>query len=185
MGGSGKGKSGGEGGLFGLLQGKLGKKKEARVRLDGGPRGGDRFVSATRTPGAAGQQTNPLTRGQATIPLSTEEKAKQSEERRYLISAYESNPRLIPEFQNAPYMYKLISQERDHVQEVLAPMIERRRLLMMRGDEAAEAELNALDREIQEHRNELARLFKLIKRVAGVQKSGTGGTHFLDPMQGK
>jgi hypothetical protein len=47
----------------------------------------------------------------------------------------------------------------------------------------AERELDTLDARIQEYRNDLSRLFLLIKRVTGIQKSGTGGTDFLDPLK--
>lgn len=137
------------------------------------------------------QDTKPLSAGkpQATNPLTPQEKAKQSEERRYLISAYEATPTLIPEFQNPQYMYKLISNEREYAQEILSELLQRRKEILIEFGEAltpdAEAELSGIDSRIQELRNDLTRLFLLIKRVAGIQKSGTGGTDFLDPLKGK
>lgn len=125
----------------------------------------------------------------ATQPLTSEEKAKQSEERRYLISAYESTPTLIPEFQNPQYMYKMISNERDHTQEVLNELLEERKSTLYEypGELPAEIEarLAELDARAQELRNDLTRFFLLIKRVAGITKSGTGGTDFLDPLKGR
>ena len=135
--------------------------------------------------------TQPLsqTKAAATNPLTPQEKAKQSEERRYLISAYETTPTLIPEFQNPQYMYKLISNEREYAQEVLSELLQRRKELLIEfGDSfppEEEAELAEIDGRIQDLRNDLTRLFLLIKRVAGIQKSGTGGTDFLDPLKGK
>ncbi len=118
----------------------------------------------------------------ATAPLSEQEKAKQSEERRYLIAAFEATPALIPEFQNPQYMYKLISNERDYVQERLNKVLADRKKLASATD-AEDPGLDRLDARIQEYRNDLTRLFLLIKRVAGVQRSGTGGTDFLDPLK--
>ncbi len=133
-----------------------------------------------------GRETNPIATGagtKATQPLSDAEKAKQSEERRYLIAAYEATPTLIPEFQNPQYMYKLISNERDYVQESLnRALAERKKVFADIPDEPSPAQQAAIDRidaKIQEYRNDLTRLFLLIKKVAGVQKSGTGGTDFL------
>lgn len=137
------------------------------------------------------QDTMPLaaSKAPATNPLTPQEKAKQSEERRYLISAYETTPTLIPEFQNPQYMYKLISNEREYAQEVLTELLQRRKEILIEHGEnlppEAEEELAELDRQIQDLRNDLTRLFLLIKRVAGIQKSGTGGTDFLDPLKGK
>lgn len=122
-----------------------------------------------------------------TAPLTPEEKAKQSDERRYLIAAFESTPTLIPEFQNPQYMYKLISNEREYTQEKLNALLEERKMLLIERsgqlDEEQEDRLNTLEGQAQELRNELTRLFLLIKRVAGIQKSGTGGTDFLDPLK--
>ncbi|MBU6428379.1 MAG: hypothetical protein KGR26_05175 [Cyanobacteria bacterium REEB65] len=121
-----------------------------------------------------------------TAPLSDEDRARQSEERRYLISAYEVTPGLIPEFQNPHYMYKLISNERDHIQDCLSQALaqkKRRQNSPDASDPAAQQELALLDEQIQGFRNDLARLFGLIKRVAGVPRSGTGGTDFLDPLK--
>lgn len=134
------------------------------------------------------RDTNPIPTGaRPTQPLSDAEKAKQSEERRYLIAAYEATPTLIPEFQNPQYMYKLISNERDYVQECLNKVLaERKKMMAEFGPEPTpiqEAQLDRLDARIQEYRNDLTRLFLLIKKVAGIQRSGTGGTDFLDPMK--
>ncbi len=136
----------------------------------------------------SGRETNPInTSAKPTQALSDSEKAKQSEERRYLIAAYEATPTLIPEFQNPQYMYKLISNERDYVQECLNKAIaERKRMMMEFGPEpmsSQQAQLDQLDIRMQEYRNDLTRLFLLIKKVAGVQRTGTGGTDFLDPMK--
>jgi hypothetical protein len=80
-------------------------------------------------------------------------------------------------------MYKLISNERDHAQEQLNHVLQaRKELLAIHGpepDEDALARLTEIDRQAQRHRDELTRLFVLIKRVTGIQKSGTGGTHFF------
>jgi|GEM_PF-2278231 hypothetical protein len=148
------------------------------------PGTGEQF---TRTPQNEG--SGQLKESKAnTQPLSPEEKAKQSEERRYLISAYESTPTLIPEFQNPQYMYKMISNERDYTQEVLNGLLnERKQLLLEHGGDLPphlEEHLQQLDIRAQELRNDLTRFFLLIKRVAGIQKSGTGGTDFLDPLRG-
>lgn len=122
-----------------------------------------------------------------TEPLSPEERAQRSEERRYLIAAYEATPTLIPEFQNPTYMYKMISNERDYTQELLNDLLaERKGLLMEAGPEITEEleeRLNEMDLQAQELRNDLTRLFLLIKKVAGIQKNGTGGTDFLDPLR--
>ncbi len=137
------------------------------------------------------QDTRPLSAGKsaATNPLTPLEKSKQSEERRYLISAFETTPTLIPEFQNPQYMYKLISNEREHAQEILSDLLQRRKEILIEFGEnlhpEAESELSEIDTRIQDLRNDLSRLFLLIKRVAGIQKSGTGGTDFLDPLKGK
>lgn len=134
------------------------------------------------------QATAPIApSAKATMPLSEEEKAKQSEERRYLIAAYEATPTLIPEFQNPQYMYKLISNERDYVQESLNRLLaDRKKVAADAGPEpslGAQQSLDRLDARLQEYRNDLTRLFLLIKRVAGIQRSGTGGTDFLDPLK--
>ncbi|MBI6546858.1 MAG: hypothetical protein HY692_08685 [Cyanobacteria bacterium NC_groundwater_1444_Ag_S-0.65um_54_12] len=121
------------------------------------------------------------------LPQSADDKAKQSEERRYLIAAYKATPTLIPEFQNPQYMYKLISNEREYVQECLNRALAERKKRFAednsRFSEEIELPLDSLDQEIQEYRNDLASLFLLIKKVAGIQKSGTGGTDFLDPFK--
>lgn len=135
-----------------------------------------------------GRDTNPIATGaKPTQPLSEAEKAKQSEERRYLIAAYEATPTLIPEFQNPQYMYKLISNERDYVQECLNKgLAERKKLMTEFGPEPTppqQAQCDQVESRIQEYRNDLTRLFLLIKKVAGIQRSGTGGTDFLDPLK--
>lgn len=184
-------------GFLDSLLTSIGLKKEAPPPPPPAPArtGGSRPLSPSSTSKSAqfvrSQDTQPLSqsRGAATNPLSPEEKAKQSEERRYLISAYETTPTLIPEFQNPQYMYKLISNEREYAQEILSDLLQRRKeLLIEYGDNLtpeAEAELNEIDTKVQDLRNDLTRLFLLIKRVAGIQKSGTGGTDFLDPLKGK
>lgn len=123
-----------------------------------------------------------------TAPLSEADKAKESEDRRYLIAAYEENPELIPEFKDPPYMYKLISNERDYMQEILNRKVADRKFLQTKayaGGLTTEEERRVQDlgREIQAYRSELSRLFLLIKKVTGVNKSGTGGTDFLDPFK--
>lgn len=184
-------------GFFNNLLTSMGLKKEepqpqpqAPVRSSGSrplsPTGRSKSAQFVRS-----QDTMPLsaTKAAATNPLSPQEKAKQSEERRYLISAFETTPTLIPEFQNPQYMYKLISNEREYSQEVLSELLQRRKEILIEYGEnltpEAESELAEIDSRIQELRNDLTRLFLLIKRVAGIQKSGTGGTDFLDPLKGK
>ena len=138
--------------------------------------------------GSRGADTSPLPpKRSATEPLSPAEKAKQSEERRYLIAAFETTPTLIPEFQNPQYMYKMISNERDYTQEMLGDLLQDRKMFLMgvgpELSEEDEAKLDVFDRKAQALRNDLTRYFQLIKRVAGIQKSGTGGTDFLDPFK--
>lgn len=148
---------------------------------------GEQFVRSKTGPTEAGHTAAPEKKA-ITEPLSPEEKAKQSEERRYLIAAFEATPTLIPEFQNPQYMYKLISNERDFTQEQLNGLLQDRKQLLYDhpGElpETEEARLNELDTRAQELRNDLTRLFLLIKKVAGIQKTGTGGTDFLDPLKG-
>lgn len=173
----------------------IGLKKEAPPPAAPMRSAGSRPLSPTGKSKSAqfvrSQETMPLSAGKtaATNPLTPHEKAKQSEERRYLISAYETTPTLIPEFQNPQYMYKLISNEREYSQEVLSEFLQRRKEILIEYGDAlppeAETELAEIDTQIQELRNDLTRLFLLIKRVAGIQKSGTGGTDFLDPLKGK
>ena len=182
-------------GFLNNLLSSIGLKKEepqppAPVRSAGSrplsPTGKSKSAQFVRS-----QDTRPLSAGKpaATNPLTPQEKAKQSEERRYLISAFETTPTLIPEFQNPQYMYKLISNEREYSQEVLSELLQRRKEILIEHGDAlppeADEELAEIDRKIQELRNDLTRLFLLIKRVAGIQKSGTGGTDFLDPLKGK
>lgn len=149
------------------------------------PGTGEQF-SRSRT-GPVGADAPPEKKA-VTAPLTPEERAKQSDERRYLIAAFESTPTLIPEFQNPQYMYKLISNEREYTQEKLNVLLEERKMLLIEHGgqlgEEHEERLNTLDAQAQELRNDLTRLFLLIKRVAGIQKSGTGGTDFLDPLKG-
>ncbi|MBM3268848.1 MAG: hypothetical protein FJZ01_14505 [Candidatus Sericytochromatia bacterium] len=168
----------GPSGFLNSLLGNLGLAKPAPQAPARPGTPGDRMVPRT------GRETNPMAAGpKATQPLSEAEKAKQSEERRYLIAAFEATPTLIPEFQNPQYMYKLISNERDYVQENLnKALAERKKLFADIPDDptpAQQAALDRLDAKVQEYRNDLTRLFLLIKKVAGVQKSGTGGTDFL------
>lgn len=169
-------------GLFGQFLASVGLNKPEPPQVRG--------HSTGRIPGAGarGADTSPLSQKKAaTAPLSPEDKAKQSEERRYLIAAFETTPTLIPEFQNPQYMYKMISNERDYAQEVLnALLMDRRQLLHGIGPDRTEEQdeqLEAIDRRAQALRNDLTRYFQLIKRVAGIQKSGTGGTDFLDPFK--
>lgn len=169
-------------GLFGQFLASVGLSKPEPASQRAQPTG--------RIPGsgARGADTSPLSQKKAaTEPLSSEEKAKQSEERRYLIAAFETTPTLIPEFQNPQYMYKMISNERDYAQEVLNTLLlERRQFLYSVGPdmtEDQEEQLGAIDQRAQALRNDLTRYFQLIKRVAGIQKSGTGGTDFLDPFK--
>lgn len=175
-------------GLLGQLMSSLGLKKAAPPPPPSAPRprttapkkaGSEQFIRSTN-------DTKPLD-GKTTNPLSPHEKAKQSEERRYLIAAYEATPTLIPEFQNPQYMYKLISNEREYTQERLNELLQQRKDILVQHGEVVPPELESmveeLERQIQEQRNELTRLFLLIKRVAGIQKSGTGGTDFLDPLK--
>lgn len=189
-------------GFFDNLLGSFGLKKAEpepapasnRARTGNtGPMGkklgtGEQFVRSKTGP-TEGATTGPIgEKKTGTAPLSPEEKAKQSEERRYLISAYESTPTLIPEFQNPQYMYKLISNERDYTQEQLNVLLSERKQILFEHSgtelpEHLENRLNELDFKAQEFRNDLTRLFLLIKKVAGVQKSGTGGTDFLDPLK--
>jgi hypothetical protein len=180
---SGRDREKGPSGFLNNLLGNLGisKPQPQRPGARPGPPG-DRMAPGSRA-------TNPINTGasMATQPLSEAEKAKQSEERRYLIAAYEATPTLIPEFQNPQYMYKLISNERDYLQECLNKlMAERKKIVQEFGPEptpAQEAQLDQHESKVQEYRNDLTRLFLLIKKVAGVQKSGTGGTDFLDPIK--
>ena len=173
----GQGKDGKASGFLDSLLGNLGIKKPAPPPL--ARRNSDQLQRS-------GRETNPMAGGppKPTQALSEAEKAKQSEERRYLIAAYEATPTLIPEFQNPQYMYKLISNERDYVQESLQrALADRKKMVTVAGDEpdeATEGAIGGFDAKIQEHRNDLTRLFLLIKKVAGVQKSGTGGTDFLN-----
>ena len=136
-----------------------------------------------KLPDSGRSQTSPGLERRATQPLSQEEKAQQSEERQYLIAAFLTTPNLIPEFQNPQYMYKLISNEREYVQEQLNHILQRRKeLLSIHGPDPegeALASFQEVDRQAQRYRDELTRLFILIKRVTGIQKSGTGGTHFF------
>lgn len=189
-------------GFFDNLLGSLGLKKAepapapAPVRPRTGNTGpmakklgtGEQFVRSKTGP-TEGSSTGPIGEKKAiTAQLSPEEKSKQSEERRYLIAAYESTPTLIPEFQNPQYMYKLISNERDFTQEQLNMLLQERKQILLEHSgtelpESLEHRLNELDLKAQEYRNDLTRLFLLIKKVAGVQKSGTGGTDFLDPLK--
>ncbi|HBN08581.1 MAG TPA: hypothetical protein DD435_07995 [Cyanobacteria bacterium UBA8530] len=136
---------------------------------------GDLLLSSRQTDGLAAKPA---------APLSKEEKDKESVDRHYLIDAYETMPTLIPEFQNPQYMYKLISNERDYVQENLDGRVKEHKLLRSRSQAGVstpeeDARYKVLEKEIQSHRNELSRLFLLIKKVTGVNKSGTGGTDFL------
>ncbi|HEY9898279.1 MAG TPA: hypothetical protein V6D00_03775 [Pantanalinema sp.] len=148
------------------------------------PGTGEQFARS-RT-GPVGAEPSPEKKA-VTAPLSPEEKAKQSDERRYLIAAFESTPTLIPEFQNPQYMYKLISNEREYTQEKLNALLEERKMLLIaQGGQPGhdqQERLDALEAQAQDLRNDLTRLFLLIKRVAGIQKSGTGGTDFLDPLK--
>lgn len=190
-------------GFFDNILGSLGLKKAepapapARVRtgntgnmgpLPRKPGTGEQFVRSKTGP-TEGASTGPIgEKKSVTAPLSPEEKAKQSEERRYLIAAYEATPTLIPEFQNPQYMYKLISNERDYTQEQLNMLLSERKQILLEHSgaelpEALEQRLHELELKAQEYRNDLTRLFLLIKKVAGVQKSGTGGTDFLDPLK--
>lgn len=190
--------SGKKSGFFGQLLASMGlakpeapeppAPKQAPMRTPTGPvkkpGTGEQFTRSQ-----AGEGSGPLGESKAvTQPLSPEEKAKQSEERRYLIAAYEATPTLIPEFQNPQYMYKMISNERDYTQEVLNQLLSERKQLLLEhtGElpEPLETQLNQLDIRAQELRNDLTRFFLLIKRVAGIQKSGTGGTDFLNPLHG-
>jgi hypothetical protein len=139
-------------------------------------------------PEPAPQFIQPPEATQGTAPLSEADKAKESEDRRYLIAAYEENPELIPEFKDATYMYKLISNERDYMQEVLNSKVADRKFLQTKAyagglSPEEERQVQDLGREIQAYRSELSRLFLLIKKVTGVNKSGTGGTDFLDPFK--
>lgn len=131
------------------------------------------------------RQTDALS-SKSTSPLSEEERQKEAEDRRYLIQAYQTNPGLIPEFQNPQYMYKLISNEREYIQERLTEKLREHKYLRSKSTAGVatpeeEARLKAMDMEIQMHRNELTKLFLLIKKITGVTKSGTGGTNFLPP----
>ncbi|HEY9766655.1 MAG TPA: hypothetical protein V6C82_09825 [Chroococcales cyanobacterium] len=144
-------------------------------KLSQAGKSGDLLLSSRQTDGLAAKPT---------VPLSKEEKAKESVDRHYLIDAYETMPTLIPEFQNPQYMYKLISNERDYVQENLDVRVKEHKTLRSKSQAGIstpeeDARFRALEKEIQSHRNELSRLFLLIKKVTGVNKSGTGGTDFL------
>lgn len=169
-------------GLLESLLGNLGLNKGAPARIDA-----RRTLPSDRMT-RSGRETNisPAS-AKVTEPLSADEKAKQSEERRYLIAAYEATPTLIPEFQNPQYMYKLISNEREYVQECLRSSLSSLKKLYSQGGSEPPADIQSqidqVDATIQEYRNDLTRLFIIIKKVAGVQKSGTGGTDFLDPLE--
>jgi hypothetical protein len=183
-------------GFFNQLMSTLGLKKAEPepVAPPIRPRTGN-TGAITRKPGTgenfSRSQTGPVgtepspEKKAVTAPLSPEEKAKQSDERRYLIAAFESTPTLIPEFQNPQYMYKLISNEREYTQEKLNALMEERKMLLIaqsgQPDEEHPEQLDRIEAKAQELRNDLTRLFLLIKRVAGIQKSGTGGTDFLAP----
>lgn len=111
-------------------------------------------------------------------PPAIEELQKESEERRYLISAWESSPDLIPEFRQPTYMYKLITTEREYVQAQLHALQQARAALAATGEAEGEAAEELESREIA-LRMDLNRLFGLIKKVTGVQRTGTGGTDFI------
>ncbi|MEB3298952.1 MAG: hypothetical protein VKO21_05650 [Candidatus Sericytochromatia bacterium] len=151
--------------FWGKVQGWLGKP----VQDAAGPRG-------ERPTGPVPARRE---RQMQTAPPSIEDLQKESEERRYLISAWEASPDLIPEFRQPTYMYKLITTEREYVQAQLHALQQARAALAASGDEdGGEAAAELESREIS-LRMDLTRLFRLIKKVTGVQKSGTGGTDFI------
>ena len=155
-------------GFWGLVQGWLGNPGS-------GSAAGPSAHSRTARQGARASSGRP---GEAQVPDTLEELQKESEERRYLISAWESSPDLIPEFRQPTYMYKLIATEREYVQAQLHALQQARAALEASGDAEPEALQELEGREIS-LRLDLHRLFRLIKQVTGVQKSGTGGTDFI------
>ncbi|MEB3204024.1 MAG: hypothetical protein VKP57_04935 [Candidatus Sericytochromatia bacterium] len=130
---------------------------------------------ASRPTGQPGQRRD---RPGPPPPPDIEELQKESEERRYLISAWESSPDLIPEFRQPTYMYKLITTEREYVQAQLHALQQARAALAATGEAEGDAADELEGREIA-LRMDLNRLFGLIKKVTGVQRTGTGGTDFM------
>jgi hypothetical protein len=172
-----------QGGLLNMLLETVGLKRSEPASPSPVPVRPPVPPAPTRPQEPSRAHTSPGLERRATQPLSQEEKTQQSEERQYLIAAFLTTPNLIPEFQNPQYMYKLISNEREFVQEQLNLVLQRRKeLLSIHGpDPEGEAQtvFSEVERQAQRHRDELTRLFILIKRVTGIQKSGTGGTHFF------
>lgn len=143
--------------------------------------------SAPSGPSAKTKLTAPLP-GARTAPLekpelTPEEKAEESKKRMGFIVTYMRTPDALPEFKDAKFVYKVVSDERSYQTELVEKLqIELRRLTFSWSgdpeDETFLAQREELENRIQGIRDRLSQLFLLLKHLTGV-KGKTGGTGFL------
>lgn len=112
--------------------------------------------------------------GRATAPLgkttTKAEQAQDSKDRRFLISAYQTQPHLLPAFSDAQYMYKLVSEECDF----LRISIEEKELEQKQLEEKSRAgtlspreqwRLKAVASELMAHQEDRSRIMPLLKKI--------------------
>lgn len=154
---------------------------------------GGRFLSGlfSKVRPTASLVPTPPTAPLEPAPKPPEQAQKEADERRLLITAYQKNPRLLPEFQDKPFIYRVVSDERAFQKERLdALRLELRQIVMdpLRHDPEdpeVQRRRSELEARIEECNGHLTGLFLLLKRITGITKK-TGGTDFLatDPPAG-
>lgn len=141
--------------------------------------------ATARLGGAATTRTLPAT-------LTPEEKAEESKRRMALIVTYLKNPEALGELKDSRFLYKVITDERDYLMEVIAQRQARLKELCesWTGDPADETFLSAraeLNDQIEGLKQKQAQMFMMLKKLTGV-RGKTGGTGFLvmpaNPEQG-
>lgn len=113
-----------------------------------------------------------------------DEKVKESKDRQTFITSYRRNPKLIPEFQDKQFVYKIVTDERSYQKERLDLLqAEFKRLVLdpmqfPPDDPEVQRKRAELEAQIQECNDNLTGLFLLLKQITGITKK-TGGTHYL------
>lgn len=115
--------------------------------------------------------------------LTPEEKAEESKRRMALIVTYLKNPETLGDLKDSRFLYKVITDEREYLMEVIAEWQSQLRDLCesWTGDIEDDIFVSARDElagQIEGLKQKQAQMFMMLKKLTGV-KGKTGGTGFL------
>lgn len=112
--------------------------------------------------------------GRATAPLgkqtSKAEQAQDSKDRRFLISAYQTQPHLLAAFSDAQYMYKLVSEECDYLRLSIEEKEQEQKHLEEKARMGTltpreQWRLKAVASELLVHQEDRSRIMPLLKKI--------------------